>query len=539
MGFANRPDSEENASHCVQTDKWREAAESLAGLLWICDETGQIETLVRFGSPAAGQASEGAASPAIGGHWVELLADCCKEQALLDWRISQTEKTPFSGWLQFASAQAPPRCYLTRLLLSKTEGASGSGWLGLALDVQSLREMRLSATEPGSKTDLFELAAKATNDVLWDWDLKTQALWWGDTFYSKFGYTREETSPDISSWKTRIHPEDLERVTQGIEDAIRHRKENWEAAYRFRLSSGEYAIIHDRGYIKVNAAGSPERMVGAMIDITKETRAREEILRLNREMKQHIARRDIEIAAATSALEAFSYSVSHDLRAPIRHIISFAELLNRSNSDRLNEDGLRYLARIVESGQRMRELIEALLELSRLGRVKMQGSQLNLTSMVETIQRDFSVDLSGRRIEWTIHPLPNPWGDEILIRQVFVNLIDNAVKYTRTRKVALIEIGAEDRGNAWELFVRDNGVGFDMKYSNRLFQVFQRLHSETEFEGFGVGLANVNQIIGLHGGRVWAEAEPDKGTTIFFTLPKSNPLSNSKGAPSEQLHINP
>ena len=136
-------------------------------------------------------------------------------------------------------------------------------------------------------------------------------------------------------------------------------------------------------------------------------------------------------------------------------------------------------------------------------------------------------------------PLPNLSGDEILIRQVFVNLIDNAVKYTRLKEVAIIEIGAEDRGDTWEFFIKDNGVGFDMKYSHRLFQVFQRLHSEKEFEGFGVGLANAHRIIGLHGGTIWAEAELDKGATIFFTLPKSNTLNERSRETPNERHVKP
>jgi signal transduction histidine kinase len=578
MGFTDKPtNSEDKPSIGCQPNEWQQAAESVSGLLWICDQAGSVEALVRMGMPAtesAQQSKDFASGPpyqrgpshTLGGataqpapdstqataqaqaaaqsqapteHWVNLLDESSKQRALSRWAGSQRENTPFFDWLKFPGPNSRPLRCLTRLIPYKTATERGRGWIGIALDFQSLGNMTSEGKPDSAKTELFELAAKATKDVLWDWDLITQELWWGENFYSKFGYTRKEISPDISSWKTRIHPGDLERVTRGIEESIVQRKENWEAQYRFRMSSGEYAIIHDRGYIKLRADGTPKRMVGAMIDITKETEAHTEILRLNSEMKQLVARRNIEIASATSALEAFSYSVSHDLRAPIRHIIGFVELLKRSNGDRLNDEGLRYLSRIIDSGKRMGDLIEALLALSRLGRVEMRISQLNLESIVEAVQRDFSIDLSGRRIEWKIHPLPKLWGDEILIRQVFVNLIDNALKYTRLREVATIEIGAEDRGNAWELFIRDNGVGFDMRYSHRLFQVFQRLHSEKEFEGFGVGLANVHRIIGLHGGTVWAEAEPNKGATIFFTLPKSNILSKPNGTTPDQPHVNP
>jgi PAS domain S-box-containing protein len=540
MGFTDKPaNSEDQSSHGCRPNEWQKAAESVAGLLWICDEAGYLEALARMGMPAPESAQPASQVSAQPKHWVSLLDESSQQSALSCWARNASENAPFSGWLKFPAANGVPQCWLTRIVPYKAAGERGRGWVGIALDFKHLENMTSGGKRDFEKTELFELAAKATNDVLWDWNLMTQELWWGENFYSRFGYAREEIASDISAWKTRIHPEDLERVTRGIEESIEQRKENWEAQYRFRKSSGQYAIIHDRGYIKLRADGTPKRMVGAMIDITNETEAYKEILRLNEEMKQLVARRNIEIASATSALEAFSYSVSHDLRAPIRHIIGFVELLKRSNGDRLNDEGLRYLARIIESGKRMGDLIEALLALSRLGRVEMQITQLNLAAMVEALQRDFSIELSGRRVEWKINPLPNLFGDEILIRQVFVNLIDNAVKYTRLKEVAIIAIGAEDRGDAWEFFIKDNGVGFDMKYSHRLFQVFQRLHSEKEFEGFGVGLANAHRIIGLHGGTIWAEAELDKGATIFFTLPKSNTLNERSRETPNERHVKP
>lgn len=580
MGITNKAaNSEGNSPLCCPQDRsdmsdmpeeCQRAAQSVAGLVWICNQAGHLQTLVRMGIPApeseeATRDSENCSAPppdhiaplagptvpassslqqeadrstALPLHWLSLLNESSKERLRSCWARDGKERA-YSGWLEFVVPQFSHRGCLTRLLPYKAADVSGRGWIGIALDFESFEKIISKGTKDSESAEVFELAAKATNDILWDWNLITQELQWGENFYSKFGYTREEITPDISSWKTRIHPEDLDRVTRGIEESIAQRKAQWEDQYRFRMNSGEYVIIHDRGYIKLTADGTPNRMVGAMIDITKETQATEEILRLSLEMKQLIAKRDIEIASATSALEALSYSVSHDLRAPIRHILGFVELLKRSNGERLNDEGLRYLARIIESGKRMGDLIEALLALSRLGRVKMQVSRLNLSAMVESIQKDFWIDVSGRKIQWKIHPLPDLWGDEILIRQVFTNLIDNALKYTRLRDTATIEIGVEDRANAWEFFVSDNGVGFDMKYSHRLFQVFQRLHSEKEFEGFGVGLANVHRIIGLHGGKVWAEAAPDKGATVFFTLPKSNVMSKANEVTPDQSRANP
>jgi len=505
------------------------------GFLWLCDRDGNIKAMVSMGVPPGVEPRQSAPETAgqPGGHWVGLAVESDRATARAAWEESGGARKPFECMLSLRAFEKPAARYIARMLpYASTAPAAPSeeGWIGMALAAARFEPRIAREQHSEARFSVLDLAAKATNDVLWDWNLITQQLWWGENFYLKFGYSREETGPDIQSWKTLIHPGDLDRVAGGIEEAIRAGKEQWEDHYRFRMHSGEYAMIHDRGYIQRGKSGIPERMVGAMIDITRENRAREEILRLNRELEQQVARRNIEIASATTALEAFSYSVSHDLRAPIRHIIGFVELLKRSNGEQLNEEGRRYLALIVESGERMGGLIDALLSLSRLGRREIKLSQLNLGELVEGIQKDFAVELSGRRIEWLIHALPSPQGDRVLIRQVFVNLIDNALKYSRVRELAHIEIGAADRGGEWEFFVKDNGVGFDMKYAEKLFHVFQRLHSERDFEGYGVGLANVHRIVSIHGGRVWADSAVDRGTTLFFTLPKSTPLREREAA---------
>lgn len=524
------------------------AALLLGGFLWLCDKDGHVASLLPITGAHPDSAPQTALSPHLnpvggtGGHWLELVEPSERGLARSAWEQSKRAGAPFEGVLRMCVLEAQPVRYFVRLLpygamgamgaMGTTTGAAKSaslapgeaGWIGIALEAESAETSISSEHHSAARMALLELAAKATNDVLWDWNLLTQKLWWGENFYLKFGYSREETGPDIQSWKKLIHPEDLDRVAGGIEECIRAGGEHWEDHYRFRMRSGEYAVIHDRGYIQRSEYGMPERMVGAMIDVTRENRARDEILRLNRELEQQVSRRNIEIASATTALEAFSYSVSHDLRAPIRHIVGFVELLKRSDGGRLSEEGRRYLALIVESGERMGGLIDALLSLSRLGRREMNVSQVNLCELVEGIRKDFAVELSSRQVEWAIHPLPTPWGDRVLIRQIFVNLIDNAVKYTRVKEVAHIEIGAVDKGNEWEFFVRDDGVGFDMRYSQKLFHVFQRLHSEKDFEGYGVGLANVHRIVSIHGGRVWADSAVGHGTTLFFTLPKSPPL---------------
>ncbi len=231
------------------------------------------------------------------------------------------------------------------------------------------------------------------------------------------------------------------------------------------------------------------------------------------------------LLAANKELEAFSYSVSHDLRAPLRHIDGYAALLSKAAGDALNDKARHYLHTISSSAKQMGHLIDDLLVFSRMGRQDMLHTTVSLDQLIKTVLHDLRLDLQGRAISWTMHPLPNVSGDPAMLRQVFINLVSNAIKFTATRPEAKIEIGvAEESSSDVEIFVRDNGVGFDMQYVNKLFGVFQRLHRNDEFEGTGIGLANVRRIIHRHGGRTWAEGAVGQGATFYFSLPLARSL---------------
>jgi light-regulated signal transduction histidine kinase (bacteriophytochrome) len=252
-------------------------------------------------------------------------------------------------------------------------------------------------------------------------------------------------------------------------------------------------------------------------DITERKHREEEIQRLNLEL----AKRSTELEGTNKELEAFAYSVSHDLRAPLRHMAGYTELLHKRAASVLDEKGLRYMAMILESAKRMGNLIDDLLSFSRIGRAETQKTLVSLEQVAREALTEIRQETEGRDIAWKIGALPNFYGDRSMMRLALVNLFSNAVKFTRTRPKAEIEIGCTG-GNERELvvFVRDNGVGFDMKYVNKLFGVFQRLHRAEAFEGTGIGLATVQRIVHRHGGRVWAEGFVDGGATFYFSAPK-------------------
>jgi signal transduction histidine kinase len=244
----------------------------------------------------------------------------------------------------------------------------------------------------------------------------------------------------------------------------------------------------------------------------------DEIRTLNREL----GRRAVELEASNKELESFAYSVSHDLRAPLRHMVGYSELLQRQAASLLDEKSQRFIKTILESAKRMGNLIDDLLAFSRIGRAETRKTKVDLRQLVDEVVAEIGQDTKGRDIAWKIGALPVCYGDRSMLRLVVVNLVSNAVKFTRMRAPAEIEIGCDDRHEGeFEVFVKDNGAGFDMQYVNKLFGVFQRLHLPEQFEGTGIGLATVQRIVHRHGGQVRGEAAVDQGATFYFSLPKA------------------
>lgn len=313
-----------------------------------------------------------------------------------------------------------------------------------------------------------------------------------------------------------------------------------------RLAAAATTVSVEKNYgIRVEPTGNRDELgtlIDAFNDMLTQIHVRDSALEaakaqvqgLNEELEQRVALRTAELEATNKELEAFTYSVSHDLRAPLRRIDGFAQMLMEDYLSDLPAEAQHYLNRMRDGTRQMGLLVDDLLSFARLGRQEPRLEVAGLSSIVDRVAGVIQRDINGREIEWKIEPLPFVECDPALIEVVFTNLLSNAVKYSRPRQQAVIHVGAlKDNGHP-TIFVRDNGVGFSMKYADKLFGVFQRLHRVEDFEGTGVGLATVQRIVHKHGGSIWAEAELDKGACFYFTLTAKPPAASS-GPPGKDV----
>lgn len=342
-----------------------------------------------------------------------------------------------------------------------------------------------------------------------------------------FGYTDDEI-PNIEAWWQKLYPDPEYRKWV---------MENWDSAVRNAvetnsdIESDVYHVTCKDGSVRemiISGIIISDNMLTTFVDITDRRRAEEEIRELNESLETRVHQRTTELEAVNKELEAFTYSVSHDLRAPLRHINGYVDMFTSKYTDLLPEKGLYYLNTIVDASHQMGTLIDDLLQFSRTGRQEMQLAEVDMNEVLNEVMELVKQDIINRRIKWEIASLPMLKGDFSLLRMVWFNLISNAVKFTRKKPEAIIQITFDQNEIEYVFSVCDNGAGFDMRYAHKLFGVFQRLHSVQEFEGTGIGLANVRRIINKHGGRTWAESELEKGATFYFSLPKTKVEKNGR-----------
>jgi signal transduction histidine kinase len=390
---------------------------------------------------------------------------------------------------------------------------------------QQLNQMKAESDSPqsletglASPEERLHLALGAGRMGTWELRLDhPRPLVLSAEFMQILGMTDRGFDGCIATFLASVHPSDRWKLIRNVRRSIAR---GADPEYEFRFEGGERAggWLLCRGRIDCGKEGRPQRLLGVAIDVTRQKSAELEILRLNSELDRRVQERTGQLEAINKELEAFCYSVSHDLRAPLRSIRGFNEVLLERYSATLDARGQEFLRRACQASQHMDELIESLLKLSRVGRAELLHQQVDLSGIAKALAAELMAGESRSGVVFQIAPGLKATGDEHLIRVVLDNLLRNSWKFTSKKAQAVIEVGRVS-GAEPAFFVRDNGAGFDPAYTNRLFGVFQRLHSSADFPGTGVGLATVQRIINRHGGRVWATGAMDEGATFFFSLP--------------------
>ena len=385
----------------------------------------------------------------------------------------------------------------------------------LQASVRDVSPQKKAEEELQASEQRLNLAAESAGLSLFDWDIAGDTIYLDAQWNKMLGGSAESKRIDGATFAAMVLPEDLPPLRAHLIEVLKERTERYRFEHRVRTASGQWQWVQSHGaVISRDAQGRALRMVGFNADISARKRSEAEI----RDMNLVLTAKAEQLAAVSHELEAFSYSVSHDLRAPLRSILGFGELLMRKSLDQLDAEGQARMRRILAAATRMGQLIDDLLKLAKISRQSLAVRKVDMHAMAAEMFAELRETSPQRQVEVVIAPDLTVEADSGLMRVVLANLIGNAWKFTATRAASRIEFGSTIIDGERTFFVRDNGAGFDMAYAGRLFTPFQRLHTQQQFEGTGIGLAAVKRIVERHLGRVWVESAVEKGTSAFFTI---------------------
>ncbi len=384
--------------------------------------------------------------------------------------------------------------------------------------IENITDRKIQEESLRESNERFEYASKATSDVIWDWNLQNnKVIRAGNGMHELFGYDSETISRDNNFWAKHVHPEDLNRVIERREKILNETQEiYWEDEYRFLKSDGKYSFVHDKGFIIRDEKNIPVRMTGATQDISE----RKEVEILLKELNNKLEIRAEELEKSNSELERFAYVASHDLQEPLRMVTSFLALLEKKYNHQLDSTAQQYIHFAVDGASRMKVLIMDLLQYSRTSRSRDAVGNTDMNSVLKEVLQTFDEKIKELKAEFRVSTLPIlPNTRRTQMVQLMQNLVGNALKYHGNKKPE-IEISAAENEKDFIFCVKDNGIGFDKKYAERIFVIFQRLHSRSEYSGTGIGLSICKKIIEIHGGNIWVESEIGKGSSFYFSIPK-------------------
>ncbi|WP_372916993.1 PAS domain S-box protein [Salegentibacter sp.] len=385
--------------------------------------------------------------------------------------------------------------------------------IGVLRDVTDLYEFE---KELYMSNERFKYLTKATSDAIWDWDLEKDEVYWGEGFETLFGYKLSQLTTALNLWSDNIHPEDLNVARNSLKNAIAGKERKWESEYRFATAQGEYKYVYDRGYIVRDKSGKAIRAVGAMQDISKSKDYESSLKSLNEDLKKHA--KELEISNAE--LEQFAYVASHDLQEPLRMVTSFLTQLEKKYSNKLDDKAHTYIHFAVDGAKRMRSIILDLLEFSRVGRSEDKQENIDVNEIIEELKTLYRKEIKDSGAVIKTGNLPEIVAPKAPIRQVFQNLISNAIKYRKATLPPEIEINVEESSKYFVFSIKDNGIGIDPEYFDRIFIIFQRLHQREKYSGTGMGLAVTKKIIENLGGKIWLESREGSGSIFYFSIVK-------------------
>jgi len=405
-----------------------------------------------------------------------------------------------------------PRAELTELRrrLAELEGSEQAR-------ERAERALRLSK-------ERLALALESSQIGLWDFDIPASRIYYDHYAHVMLGHAPKDATLDLVTWMSLVHPDDLERVTGTISDHLEGRTDFYDVEFRMRAASGEWRWISSRGkVVERDGEGNALRMVGTRMDITGRKEAEAKIGELNEQLGRHVR----ELEATNKELETFAYMFSHDMKTPLVGIEGLSRLLRDKYSASLDEKGRHYLAVVHRTARHLQEVVGDLLRFFRLGRKGVEYAHVGVAALVEDVFRELQALCEERSVRLDLLEVPDVHSDRVMLREIFFNLMDNSIKYSRSSPT-VIEVGGRVEEEAAFYYVRDNGIGFPMEEGERIFDIFERLHSSDDFEGTGIGLAIVQRLVQRLGGRVWAEGRPGEGAVFHFSIAKNRSISYDK-----------
>lgn len=387
---------------------------------------------------------------------------------------------------------------------------------GLTVYFKDITHRKKIDEELSLANERYRLVSKATKEAVYDWDLEKDEIAWNDFYYEMYGYNKLKGIESIQQWKNQLHPKDRFQVLQRLEESLKSKSAEWQCAYRLLKADKKIAYVLERGFIIRNDEMKAIRMIGSLHDMSESRQNEIALEELNYALQRHSR----ELTNSNAELEQFAYIASHDLQEPLRMVTGFLSQLQKKYNEQLDDKGRQYIYYAVDGAVRMRQILLDLLDYSQIGRQNYKVEEVDLNHLLQKIIKLHSTLIEEKDAEIIFNELPKIKAAAIPLQRVLSNLISNSIKYAKNSVKSCIKIEVKEQEPYWEFTVKDNGIGIDPQFFEKIFTMFQRLHAKTEYSGTGIGLAICKKIVENHGGKIWVTSQEGEGSEFHFTILK-------------------